>query len=76
MHNFFTMEVEAELIRQERERTAAADARAAQARPANHNRRWLSRAPRSLRNLPALALPHMPIGAPLELRRVPRPVEC
>ena len=76
MHNFFTIEVEAELRRQELERAAAADARAAQASPSNRNRRWLSRASRSLANLPALALPSMPVGAPLELRRVPRPVEC
>ena len=76
MHNFFTIEVEAELMRQERERVAAADARAAQARPANRNSSWVSRASCSLRILPALALLRMPVGAPLELRRVPRPVEC
>jgi hypothetical protein len=76
MDSFFTIEVEAELIRQERERTAAADAIAAQARPANRNRGWVSRVFQSLRNVPALALPSMPAGAPLELRRVPRPVEC
>jgi hypothetical protein len=76
MHNFFTIEVEAELMRQERERAAAVDARAAQARPANRNKRWVSRVSRSLEKLPALALPSMPVGAPLELRRAPRPVEC
>jgi hypothetical protein len=76
MHNFFTVEVEAELMRQERERAALADARAAQARPAHRNGRWVLRVSRSLGNLPTLALPSMPVGAPLELRRVPRPVEC
>jgi hypothetical protein len=75
MHNFFAIEVEAELMRQERERAAAADARAAQARPTSGNRRWVSRASRALRGFPALVLPTMPVGAPLELSRVPRPVE-
>lgn len=76
MHNFFTVEVEAELRRQELEREATADARAAQASPASQNRRWLSPVSRTLSHLPALALPNVPVGAPLELRRVPRPVEC
>jgi hypothetical protein len=76
MHNFFTIEVEAEMRRQELERSAAADVRAAQASPGNGNRGWLARASRSLTNLSALALPSTPVGAPLELRRVPRPVEC
>ena len=76
MYSFFTIEVEAELMRQERERTAAVDARAAQARAANRNWGWVSRVSQSLRNVPALALPSLPVGAPLELRRVPRPVEC
>ncbi len=76
MHNFFTIEVKAEMRRQERERAAAADARAARARPLHRDGRWLPRISRSLASLPALALPRMPVGAPLELRRVPRPVEC
>lgn len=76
MHNFFSIEVEAELRQRERERTAAADARAAQARPSNRINRWMSRISRSLAKVPALALPSMPAGAPLELRRVPQPVEC
>ena len=76
MYNAFAIEVEAKARRQEWERAAAANARAAEAAPANRNQRWLSRAFRSLANLPALALPKMPVGAPLELRRVPRPVEC
>lgn len=76
MHNFFTVEVEAELRRHELEREAAADARAAQAGQASKNRRWLSTVTRTFSHLPALALPNVPVGAPLELRRVPRPVEC
>jgi hypothetical protein len=76
MHNFFTIEVEAEMRRQELERAAAADLRAVQASSAKGNRGWWSRASRSLANLLALALPSTPVGAPLELRRVPRPVEC
>ena len=47
MHNFFTIEVEAELLRQEWERTAAADARAAQAGSSKRNWTWLARAFRS-----------------------------
>jgi hypothetical protein len=76
MHNFYTIEVEAEMRRQELERAAAADLRAVQASPGKGNRGWLSRASRSLANLPVLALPSTSVGAPLELRRVPRPVEC
>ncbi len=80
MHNFYALEMEAERRQQESLRTAAADARAAQVRPANRNSnrngRWLGFASRSLPNLPVLALPRVPVGAPLELRRVPRPVEC
>jgi hypothetical protein len=76
MHNFFTIEVEAETRRQELERAAAADVRTAQGSPGNGNRGWLARASRSLASLSALALPSTPVGAPLELRRVPRPVEC
>ena len=74
MHNFFTIDVEAEMRRQELERTAAADARAAQASSAKPNRRWLSRASRSQADLSALAWPSTPVGALLELPRVPRPV--
>ena len=76
MHNFYTIESEAEMRRQELERAAAADARAAQVGRASRNQSWLSLAARTLANLPALALPGVPVGAPLELRRVPRPVEC
>ena len=76
MHNFFTIEVEAEMLRQERERAAAADARAAQACSSRRIGNWLSRAFRSQAELPALASPGTPVGALLELPRVPRPVAC
>jgi len=74
MHNFFTIEAEAEMRRQELERSAAADARAAQARSSKPHRRWLSRASRPQANLSSLAWPSTPVGALLELPRVPRPV--
>jgi hypothetical protein len=76
MHNFFTIEVEAEMLRQERERAAAADARAAQACSSKRIWGWLPRASRSQENLPAPASPSTPVGGLLELRRVPRPVAC
>ena len=76
MHNFFTIEIEAETRRQERERAAAADARAAQARSSKRTWGWLSRLSRSEANLPAPASPGTPVGALLELPRVPRPVAC
>jgi hypothetical protein len=76
MHNFFTIEVEAEMLRQERERTAAADARAARACSSRRNWGWLSRAFRSQATLRALASPSTPVDALLELPRVPRPVAC
>ena len=76
MHNFFTIEVEAEMLRQERERAAAADARAAQACSSRRTWGWLSRAFQSQATLPAPAAPSTPVGALLELPRVPRPVAC
>jgi hypothetical protein len=76
MHNFFTIEVEAEMLRQERERAAAADARAALACSSSRIGNWLSRAFRSQSDLPALTSPGTPVGALLELPRVPRPVAC
>jgi hypothetical protein len=48
MHNIFTIEVEAEMRRQELERSAAADLRAAQAGAAKWS--WFSRASRSRAN--------------------------
>jgi hypothetical protein len=74
MHNVFTIEVEAEFVRQERERTAAADARAAQASSSKRNWTWLARAFRSQTDMPALVSPGISVSALLELPRVPRPV--
>jgi hypothetical protein len=76
MHNFYTIEVEAEMRRQERERAAAADARAAQAYSSKRFAGWLSRAFRSQPSLASPASPGTPVGALLELSRVPRPVAC
>ena len=76
MHNFFTIEVEAEMRRQERERAAAADARAAQTRSSRRITGWLSRVFRQQATLPPPASPGTPVGALLELPRVPRPVAC
>jgi hypothetical protein len=75
VHNFYTIETEAELYRLERERAAAADARAAQASRGNRSRRRLGLPSLSFTRLPALALPQMPAGAPLELR-VRQETEC
>lgn len=76
MHNFFTIEVEAEMRRQELERSAAADLRAAQASPAKKSRAWLRRAFRSQATPQTLTSPSTSVGALLELPRVPRPVTC
>jgi hypothetical protein len=76
MHNFFTIEVEAEMRRQELERSAAADVRAAQACSSRRNWNWLTRAFRSQTSPTALASPGTPVSALLELPRVPRPVAC
>ena len=76
MHNFFTIEVEAEMRRQELERAAAVDARAAQACSSKGIKGWLSRVSRSQASLKAVASPSTPVGALLELPRVPRPVAC
>ena len=76
MHNFFTIEVEAEMRQQELKRSAAADLRAAQASPTNGNRSWLSRTFRPQLISRTLTSPAMPVGALLELPRVPRPVTC
>lgn len=73
MINTFSLETEAAARRQEFERLAAADARAGQVSP---TRRWLPRFGRTAAGASARALPAMPTGALLELRRVPRPVAC
>ena len=76
MHNFFTIEVEAEMRRQELERSAAADVRAAQACSSKGIRGWLSRFSQPDASVTALTSPSTPVGALLELPRVPRPVAC
>ena len=76
MHNYFMIDVDAELMRQDRERAAAADARAALACPSMGIKGWLTRFTRSHETLPAVASPNTPVGALLELPRVPRPVAC
>jgi hypothetical protein len=76
MHNFFTIEGESEMRRQDLERSAAADARAAQAYSSRRNWNWLPRVFRSQPSLTALASPGTPVSALLELPRVPRPVAC
>jgi hypothetical protein len=73
MHNYFTIETEAEARRQEFARMAAADTRASQAMPA---RRGWPRFGRAAASASARSLPVMPLGGLLELRRVPRPVAC
>ena len=75
MHNYFTIETEAEARRHEFERMAAADVRAARAAQPTPVRRLLSRFARAS-NAPIRSTPSMPDGALLELRRVPRPVAC
>lgn len=73
MHSYFTLETEAEARRQDLLRAAAEDARASQA---ESGRRWLPRFGRGANGASARALPGMPVGALLELRRAPRPVAC
>ena len=76
MHNFFTIETEAEARRQEFERMAAADARAAAASRTSPIRRWLPRLTGASVPVSSQSLPSTPIGGLLEPRRVPRPVAC
>ncbi len=76
MHNYFTIETEAEARRHEFERMAAADARAAGVSRAKSMRRWLPRFARPATVESARSLPSMPVGALLEAARVPRPVTC
>lgn len=73
MHSYFSLETEASARRDAFERAAAADAQARQASPA---RRWLPRFARPAETASARSLPIVPVGALLELRRVPRPVAC
>ena len=76
MHNFFTIEVETKSRRQDLEQSATADARAAQASPVESKSRWLSRMFQSPVPRTPLMPPSAPVGALLELPRVPRPVAC
>jgi len=76
MHNFFTIEVEAEMRRQEHQRAAASDARAAQAHSFKRSWKWLPRAFRSQASLQALAKSSTAVSASMELPHVPRPVAC
>jgi hypothetical protein len=66
MNNWYTVEVEAEFRRREWQRAVEADARAAQARPANGRMRW-SRIPHlTLSSLRSLALPRPSFISQLE----------
>jgi hypothetical protein len=76
MHNYFTIETEAEARRHAFQREAAADARAAGATQTNPMRRWLPWFARSAATASARSLPAMPVGVLLEMPRVPRPVAC
>ena len=74
MHNFFTIEIEAEARRHEFERAAAADARSARASRVSRSWGWAPRFSRPAATTSARSLPAMPVGALVELQRVPRPV--
>jgi hypothetical protein len=66
MSNWYTIEVEAEFRRREWQRAVEADARAAQARPANGRMRW-PRIPRlTLPNLRSLTVPRPSFTSRLE----------
>ena len=57
MSNWYTVEVEAEFRRREWQRAMEAEARAAQARPANGRMRWPRIPYLTLANLRSLAMP-------------------
>ncbi len=57
MSNWYTVEIEAEFRRREWQRAVEADARAAQARPANGRTRWPRISHLTLANLRSLAVP-------------------
>ena len=66
MNNWYAIETEAEFRRREWQRAVEAEARAAQARPANGQLRW-SRIPKlTLANLKSLALPRPSFTSRLE----------
>jgi hypothetical protein len=66
MNNWYTVEVEAEFRRREWERAVEADARAAQARPANGRMRWPRISHLTLSSLRTLALPRPSFISQLE----------
>ena len=66
MNNWYTIEVEAEFRRREWERAVEADARAAQARPANGRMRWPRIPHLTLSSLRLLALPRPTVITRLE----------
>jgi hypothetical protein len=76
MQNYFTIEFEVATRQRERERTAAADARAAQICSSRRTWSWLARTFRSHASLLAMDSSRTPVSALLELPRVPRPVAC
>lgn len=73
MHNWYTIEVEAEDRRQAWERAAAADSRAAQADRNGSPRSWL-RLPRFSRpSVTSHALPRLALSGPVASTRSPEP---
>ncbi len=66
MNNWYTIETEAEFRRREWQRAVEADARAAQARPANGRTRWPRIAHLTLANLRSLAVPRPSFTSRLE----------
>jgi hypothetical protein len=66
MNNWYTVEIEAEFRRREWQRAVEADARAAQARPANGRMRWPRISDLTLSRLRSLALPRPGFVSQLE----------
>ena len=66
MNNWYTVETEAEFRRREWQRAVEADARAAQARPANGRMRWPRLGHLKLANLKSLAVARPSFSARLE----------
>ena len=66
MSNWYAVEVEAEFRRREWQRAVEADARAAQARPADRRMRWPQISHLTLANLRSLALPRVSFISRLE----------
>ena len=66
MNNWYTIETEAEFRRREWQRAVEAEARAAQARPANGHLRWPRIAQLTLANLKSLVVPRPRLTPRLE----------